>query len=68
MSSPAKGQKVGERLPMEDRIAHTYNVPDVKIPQKEIIAILEDTVDIWSRVGKAFVQKINFHIKSKQEI
>jgi len=50
---------------MEDRIDHTYNVPDVKLPQKEIIAILEDTADIWNKVGKAFVQKINFHIKSK---
>jgi len=41
------------------RVPNSFFVPDIETPHQEVIDMLNDMKDIWTDVGKAYVQKIN---------
>ncbi|VVC05670.1 Capsule polysaccharide biosynthesis protein [uncultured archaeon] len=40
------------------RIPNSFYIPDVEMPYDEIINMINDMKDVWTKVGEAFVQKI----------
>jgi hypothetical protein len=50
------------------RIPNSFYVPDVEIPNKEIVDMINDMKVVWTKVGEAFVQKIRRHTDLKSTL